>query len=44
MTGENGEAVKFMLRPFEAGDMDCYRVSPLLNSATNDGPECIAPA
>jgi putative SOS response-associated peptidase YedK len=40
----NGEAVKFMLRPFEAGDMDCYRVSPLVNNARNDSPECLKPA
>jgi putative SOS response-associated peptidase YedK len=37
----NGEAVKFMLRPFEAGDMDCYRVSPLVNNTKNDSPECL---
>ena len=40
----DGEAVKFMLRPFEAGDMDCYRVSPLVNSAKNNSPECLKPA
>jgi putative SOS response-associated peptidase YedK len=39
-----GEDVKFLLRPFEAGDMDCYRVSPLVNDAKNDLPECITPA
>jgi len=39
----NGEAVKFMLRPFEAGDMACYRVSKLINSAKNDSPECLKP-
>jgi hypothetical protein len=32
----NGDAVKFMLRPFDAEDMDCYRVSPLVNNAKND--------
>ncbi len=40
----NGEAVKFMLRPFHADDMDCYRVSPLVNNAKNDSPDCIKPA
>ena len=40
----NGAAVKFMLRPFEAGDMACYRVSPLVNNAKNDLPECLTPA
>jgi putative SOS response-associated peptidase YedK len=40
----NGEAVKFMLRPFEAGDMDCYRVSPLVNNTKNDSPECLMSA
>ena len=29
---------------FEAADMDCYRVSPLVNDAKNDSPECLAPA
>ncbi len=40
----DGEAVKFMLRPFEAGDMDSCRVSALVNSAKNDSPECLKPA
>ena len=40
----NGEAVKFMLRPFEAGDMDCYRVSPPVDNARNDSPDCLTPA
>ena len=39
-----GDEVKFMLRPFEAGDMDCYRVSPLVNNARNDSPGCLRPA
>ena len=33
--------MKFMLRPFEAEDMDCYRVSPLVNNAKSDWPECL---
>lgn len=40
----NGEAVKFMLRPFDARGMDCYRVSPQVNNARNDSPECLQPA
>jgi putative SOS response-associated peptidase YedK len=39
-----GEAVKFMLRPYPAEDMDCYRVSKLVNNAKNDSPDCIKPA
>ena len=27
-----------------AEDMDCYRVSPLVNNAKNDTPECLKPA
>lgn len=26
---------------FHAEDMDCYRVSPLVNNAKNDSPECL---
>jgi len=40
----DGEAVRFMLRPYNAGDMDCYRVSNLVNSASNDSPDCLKPA
>jgi hypothetical protein len=40
----NGKDVKFMLRPYAAEDMDCYRVSPLVNNARNDTPECLTPA
>jgi putative SOS response-associated peptidase YedK len=39
-----GEDVKFLLRPFDAEDMDCYRVSPLVNNAMNDSPDCLTPA
>jgi putative SOS response-associated peptidase YedK len=39
-----GEDVKYLLRQFDSGDMDCYRVSPLVNNAKNDSPECLTPA
>jgi putative SOS response-associated peptidase YedK len=40
----NGKDVKYLLRPFHAEDMDCYRVSLLVNNAKNDSPECLKPA
>jgi len=40
----NGKDVNYLLRPFHAEDMDCYRVSPLVNNARNDSPECLKPA
>jgi putative SOS response-associated peptidase YedK len=39
-----GDDVNFLLRPFEAEKMDCYRVSPLVNNAKNDSPDCLKPA
>jgi putative SOS response-associated peptidase YedK len=33
-----------LLRPHPAEDMDCYRVSKLVNNARNDSPECIKAA
>ena len=33
--------LKPLLRPYPAEDMDCHRVSKLVNSAKNDSPECI---
>jgi putative SOS response-associated peptidase YedK len=33
-----------MLQPFPADLMEAYRVSTLVNSARNDGPECARPA
>jgi putative SOS response-associated peptidase YedK len=32
-----------MLKPYDPGEMDAYRVSPYVNYASNDSPECIAP-
>ncbi len=40
----NGDFVKSLLRPYPTEDMDCYRVSPLVNNAKNDSPECLKPA
>jgi putative SOS response-associated peptidase YedK len=40
----DGESVNFMLRPYPADDMDCYRVSKLVNNARNDSPDGIKPA
>jgi putative SOS response-associated peptidase YedK len=37
------EFLKSLLRPYPAEDMECNRVSKLVNSAKNEGPECIAP-
>jgi putative SOS response-associated peptidase YedK len=33
-----------LLEPFPAGEMEAYPVSPLVNSPSNDVPECILPA
>ena len=38
------EFLKTLLRPYPAGDMACSRVSKLVNSAKNDGPECLLPS
>jgi putative SOS response-associated peptidase YedK len=40
----DGNSVKFLLRPYPAEEMDCYRVSKLVNNARNDSPDCIKPA
>jgi putative SOS response-associated peptidase YedK len=36
------EFLKTLLRPYPADQMDCYRVSKLVNSAKNDSPEWIS--
>jgi putative SOS response-associated peptidase YedK len=36
--------IRYMLKPYPAEDMDCYRVSKLVNSAANDNPEVMKPA
>ena len=33
-----------LLTPYPAGAMQCRRVSPFVNSAASEGPECLAPA
>ena len=33
-----------VISPNRRIDMDCYRVSPLVNNARNDSPECLKPA
>lgn len=38
-----GEDLKSLLRPYPEEDMECYRVSKLVNNPKNDGPECIKP-
>jgi len=40
----NGKDSKYLLRPFDAEDMDSYRVSQLVNDARNDSPECFKSA
>jgi putative SOS response-associated peptidase YedK len=32
-----------MLKPFDPGEMDAYEVSPYVNYASSDSPECIKP-
>jgi putative SOS response-associated peptidase YedK len=32
-----------LLKPYPAGQMRAYEVSPLVNSPGNDSPECIRP-
>jgi len=40
----NGNDVKSTLRPYAAEAMECYRISPLVNNARNDSPDCLTPA
>jgi putative SOS response-associated peptidase YedK len=35
--------LKTLLRPYPADQMDCYRVSKLVNNAKHDSPECLLP-
>lgn len=39
-----GEGVAHLLESFPADAMEAYEVSPVVNSARNDTPECIVPA
>lgn len=36
-------ALRELLRPLDPGKMECYPVSPLVNSPANDVPECVEP-
>ena len=36
--------LKTLLRPYPADQMDCYRVSKLVNNAKNDNPDCLQPS
>ena len=40
----NADAREIASRPVAAGEMEAYAVSRLVNSAKNDGPECIVPS
>jgi putative SOS response-associated peptidase YedK len=37
----DGAELTHLLSPFAADQMDCYEVSPLVNSPANDRPECV---
>jgi putative SOS response-associated peptidase YedK len=39
-----GDALESVLRPLPPGELEARAVSPAVNSATNDGPQCQAPA
>ncbi len=38
------QALNHLLKPYPPGEMEAYAVTPLVNSPTNDSPECILPA
>jgi putative SOS response-associated peptidase YedK len=42
--GSDDVFIRAMLHPYPAEEMDCYRVSKLVNNAKNDSPECLKPA
>ncbi|MDH3974613.1 MAG: SOS response-associated peptidase [Deltaproteobacteria bacterium] len=37
---QNLEELQSILEPCPSKDMECYQVSPLVNSPANDTPEC----
>lgn len=43
-TRHHAEFVRSLIRSYPAEDMDCYRVSALVNNARNESPECLKPA
>jgi putative SOS response-associated peptidase YedK len=38
-----GDELTGLLRPYDADEMECVRVSPLVNNTKNDCPECALP-
>ena len=43
--GEGGrERLQALLTPYSAGEMAAFDVTPIVNSAAHDAPDCIAPA
>jgi putative SOS response-associated peptidase YedK len=38
------ERLQALLTAYPAGEMDAYDVTPVVNSASHDAPDCIAPA
>lgn len=38
-----GKDLQVLLRPYPAEDMDCCKVSTIVNNAKNDSPECVKP-
>jgi len=43
-TVEDPAVLRRLLMPYPAGSMHAYQVTPVVNSALHEGPECIAPA
>ncbi len=39
LSGSNPDEIRMLLKPYPSGDMDAFRVSKLVNSARNNGPE-----
>ncbi len=39
----NRERLQALLKPYPAADMDAYDVTPIVNSAAHDVPDCILP-
>ena len=39
LSGSNPDEIRMLLKPYSSGDMDAFRVSKLVNSARNNGPE-----
>ena len=39
LSGSNPDEIRMLLKPYPSGDMDAFRVSKLVNSPRNNGPE-----